>query len=35
VVSDKHTYVYSAGEDKTVRCWDLVTNKNIRNYHGH
>ena len=31
----KYTYLYSASEDKTVKCWDLEYNKIIRNYHGH
>lgn len=27
--------MFSAGEDKMVKCWDLETNKVIRSYHGH
>ncbi len=27
--------MFSASEDKTVKCWDLEYNKIIRNYHGH
>ncbi|KAL3898192.1 MAG: hypothetical protein SGCHY_002914 [Lobulomycetales sp.] len=34
-VSDRHPYLFSAGEDKMVKCWDLEQNKVIRNYHGH
>ena len=26
-VSKKHAYLFSCGEDKTVRCWDLEYNK--------
>ena len=35
VVSAKHPYLFSCGEDKTVKCWDLEQNKIIRDYHGH
>ena len=35
VVSDRHPYLFSCGEDKEVKCWDLEQNKVIRNYHGH
>lgn len=34
-VSARHPYLFSAGEDKTVKCWDLEQNKVIRHYHGH
>ena len=34
-VSDRHPYLFSAGEDKMVKCWDLETNQVIRHYHGH
>jgi len=34
-VSARHPYLFSAGEDKTVKCWDLEYNKVIRHYHGH
>ncbi|CAL5415509.1 unnamed protein product [Camellia sinensis] len=34
-VSNKHTYMFSAGDDKQVKCWDLEQNKVIRSYHGH
>jgi pleiotropic regulator 1 len=27
--------LFSAGEDKMVKCWDLEYNKVIRHYHGH
>lgn len=33
-VSSRHPYLFSCGEDKTVKCWDLETNKVIRQYHG-
>lgn len=40
VVSQRHPYLFSGSEDKTLRCWDLEkTNSEsgcqIRNYHGH
>ena len=35
VVSNRHPYLFSVGEDKLVNCWDLEYNKIIRNYHGH
>lgn len=35
VVSPRHPYLFSAGEDHMVLCWDLECNKVIRNYHGH
>ncbi|KAG4131830.1 hypothetical protein ERO13_D09G239000v2 [Gossypium hirsutum] len=31
----KHTYMFSAGDDKQVKCWDLEQNKVIRSYHGY
>jgi pleiotropic regulator 1 len=34
-VSEKYPYLFSAGEDKMVKCWDLEQNKVIRHYHGH
>lgn len=34
-ISPNHTYLYSCSEDCTVKCWDLNTNKAIRNYYGH
>lgn len=34
-VSPRHTYMFSAGDDKLVKCWDLEHNKVIRSYHGH
>ena len=34
-ISERHPYMFSAGEDKMVKCWDLETNKVIRSYHGH
>ena len=33
--SSRHPYLFSAGEDKMVKCWDLETNQVIRHYHGH
>ena len=33
--SERHPYLFSAGEDKQVKCWDLETNQVIRHYHGH
>ena len=26
-VSQRHTYMFSAGDDKQVKCWDLEYNK--------
>lgn len=26
-VSQRHTYLFSAGDDKQVKCWDLEQNK--------
>ena len=34
-VSQRHPYMFSAGDDCMVKCWDLEYNKVIRNYHGH
>ena len=34
-ISNRHPYLFSCGEDKQVKCWDLETNKVIRHYHGH
>lgn len=34
-ISDRHPYLFSAGEDKMVKCWDLENNRVIRSYHGH
>ena len=34
-VSPRSPYLFSAGEDKMVKCWDLEYNRVIRNYHGH
>ncbi|RUO96213.1 WD40-repeat-containing domain protein, partial [Jimgerdemannia flammicorona] len=34
-VSSRHPYLFSCGEDKMVKCWDLEQNKVIRHYHGH
>lgn len=34
-VSTLSPYLYSAGEDRRVKCWDLEQNKVIRDYHGH
>lgn len=33
--SSRHPYLFSAGEDKQVKCWDLETNQVVRHYHGH
>ena len=35
VVSPRHPYLFSCGEDRQVKCWDLEYNKVIRHYHGH
>lgn len=35
VVSPRHPYLFSGGEDNMVKCWDLEYNKVIRHYHGH
>ena len=29
-ISDRHPYLFSAGEDKQVKCWDLEQNKVVR-----
>ena len=34
-ISDRHPYMFTVGEDKLVKCWDLETNKVMRHYHGH
>lgn len=34
-VSARHPYLFSVGEDKTVKCWDLEQNRVVRDYHGH
>jgi pleiotropic regulator 1 len=34
-ISERHPYLFSAGEDKQIKCWDLEYNKVIRHYHGH
>ncbi len=34
-LSDRHPYLFSVGEDKQVKCWDLEQNKVVRQYHGH
>ena len=34
-VSPRYPYLFSCGEDKMVKCWDLEQNKVIRHYHGH
>jgi pleiotropic regulator 1 len=34
-ISSRHPYLFSAAEDKMVKCWDLESNKVIRHYHGH
>ena len=33
--SERHPYLFSVGDDKMVKCWDLEVNKVIRQYHGH
>lgn len=35
VFSNRHPYLFSAAEDKQVKCWDLETNQVVRHYHGH
>ncbi|KAJ7710897.1 WD40-repeat-containing domain protein [Mycena rosella] len=35
VVSSRHPYLFSCGEDKMVRCWDLEANNIIQHYHRH
>lgn len=34
-VSPYQPYMFSVGDDKLVKCWDLEQNKVIRSYHGH
>jgi WD40 repeat protein len=34
-ISSRHPYLFSGGEDKQVKCWDLEQNKVVRHYHGH
>jgi len=34
-VSPRHPYLFSCGEDRQVKCWDLEYNKVVRHYHGH
>ncbi|KAI3842436.1 hypothetical protein MKX03_035043 [Papaver bracteatum] len=34
-VSPQHTYMFFAGDDKQVKCWDHEQNKVIRSYYGH
>lgn len=34
-VSDRHPYLFSAGDDKKVMCWDLEQNQIVRHFHGH
>lgn len=34
-VSRRQPYLFSCGEDRQVKCWDLEYNKVIRHYHGH
>ena len=29
-LSDRHPYLFSCGEDKQVKCWDLEQNKVVR-----
>jgi pleiotropic regulator 1 len=35
VFSSRHAYMFSCGEDKRVRCFDLEYNKVVREYYGH
>jgi pleiotropic regulator 1 len=35
VVSPRMPYLFSCGEDRQVKCWDLEQNKVVRHYHGH
>ena len=35
VLSPRHPYLFSCGDDKQIKCWDLEYNKAIRSYHGH
>ena len=34
-VSTRHPYIFSCGQDHTVKCWDMEYNRVIRHYHGH
>jgi pleiotropic regulator 1 len=34
-VSTRSPFLFSVGDDKTVKCWDLEVNKVMRQYHGH
>lgn len=34
-VSARSPFLFSAGEDKQVKCWDLEQNKVVRHFHGH
>ncbi|KAL4565129.1 hypothetical protein LXL04_029214 [Taraxacum kok-saghyz] len=34
-MSTRHTCMFSVGDDKLDKCWDLEQNKVIRSYHGH
>ena len=34
-VSARSPYLFSGGEDKQVKCWDLEQNKVVRHFHGH
>lgn len=34
-ISKTMPYLFSCGEDKMVKCWDLEQNKVVRHYHGH
>ena len=35
VLSERHPYMFSCGDDKQVKCWDLEYNKVVRHYYGH
>jgi len=35
VLSERHPYMFTCGEDKQVFCWDLETNTVVRKYFGH
>lgn len=34
-MSARSPFLFSAGEDKQVKCWDLEQNKVVRHFHGH
>lgn len=34
-MSARSPYLFSCGEDKSVKCWDLEYNRVVRSYHGH